>query len=656
MPNSFPHLFSPLKVGSYTLANRIMNTGHAAHFQSGDGLPTQRYVDYVAERAKGGVGIIVTGHTVVYYDSEAALSLANYDESIVGPYRKMADATHAYDVPLVAQIGHRGRRVPSPAGLLARASSGPSAIPGPDFSMPIHVPHEMRLDEIEQTVEQFRDAADRVKRGQLDGVELAVGMDYLFANFLSESANQRTDKYGGDSLEGRMTLLYEVIDAIRDALGSERLLGVRLYDDHEDYSLRLTDYQQVAVNLEKQGKVDYFNMWQGLVLSPRSGRTHWPAHDYPPGAFARLSSGIKSVVSLPVVGTGRLDSPGIAERFIAEGTADIVGMARALIADPHFPTKAREGRTEDIRTCIGCTQSCVGHFSLGLGVGCIYNPVTGREGQWANLDPAAEVKKVVVVGGGPSGLEAARIAAERGHEVVLLERGPRVGGQVNLIMKTPNRDNFEEIILFFERQLKKLGVDIRLRTDATPLEVMSLAPEAVILATGSEAFRPEMLGNDKRHVLTAREVIEGNADLGEHVLVVDIQGRAEAPTVAEMIVDMGRKVEIVTGLTHVGCEMPLPAWHSLMERILKKGVILTPFTGVWEVEERSVEAYNVISWEPRTIEPVDTVVLAAGGIAQSELYRELENKVENLHAIGDCYQARDIEVAVTEGHRVGRLI
>ena len=656
MPETFPHLFSPLKVGTYTLANRIMNTGHAAHFQTGDGLPTQRYVDYVRERAKGGAGIIVTGHTVVYYDSDAALSLASYDERIIPMYAKMAEATHAYDVPIIAQMGHRGRRVPSPAGLLARASTGPSAIPGPDFSTPMHVPHEMTLTEIEQTVDQFAQAARRARTGDLDGVELAVGMDYLFANFLSESANQRDDKYGGGTLDERMTLLYEVVDVIRDAMGAELIFGVRLYDDHEDYSLRLDDYKQVAVNLEKHAKVDYFNMWQGLVLSPKSGRTHWPPHYYAPGSFGHLPKGIKSVVSLPVVGTGRLDSPGIAEKFIADGTADIVGMARALIADPHFPNKAREGRTSDIRTCIGCTQSCVGHFYLGLGVGCIYNPVTGREGEWAEVNPATESKKVVVVGGGPAGLEAARVAAERGHQVVLLERGPRLGGQVNLIIKTPDRDNFEEIILFFERQLEKLAVDIRLRTEATPDDVIVLSPDVVVIATGSNAFRPEMIGTDKRHVLTAREVAQGNADIGDNVLVIDTQGRAEAPTIAEMVADMGRKVEIVTGLTHVGCEMPLPAWHSLMERILKKGVTLTPFTGVWEIEDSSVEAYNVISWDPRTIEPVDTVVLAAGGIAESGLYRALQDKVENLHAIGDCYQARDIEVAVTEGHRVGREI
>ena len=242
---------------------------------------------------------------------------------------------------------------------------------------------------------------------------------------------------------------------------------------------------------------------------------------------------------MPVVGAGRLDSPAVAERFIAEGTADLVGMARALIADPHLPNKAREGRTSDIRTCIACTQSCVGHIYVGMGVGCIYNPVTGREGEWAVLPPAAERRKVVIAGGGPAGMEAARIAAERGHEVVLFERGARLGGQVNLVMRTPARDNFEEIILFFERQLAKLGVEVRLRTEAGADDILAERPDAVVVATGSSAFRPEVIGNDKRHVLTAREVIRGNAAIGENVLVVDTLGRAEAPTVAELIADMG---------------------------------------------------------------------------------------------------------------------
>ena len=277
-------------------------------------------------------------------------------------------------------------------------------------------------------------------------------------------------------------------------------------------------------------------------------------------------------------------------------------------------------------------------------------------GEWAVLPPAAERRKVVVVGGGPAGMEAARIAAERGHEVLLFERGARLGGQVDLVMRTPARGNFEEIILFFERQLARLGVEVRLRTEAGVDEVLSEEPDAVVVATGSSAFRPEVVGNDRRHVLTAREVIRGNAAIGENVLVVDTLGRAEAPTVAELVADMGRKVEIVTGLPYVGCEMPPPAWHNLMERLLDKGVTLTPFTGVWEIEDGAVEVYNVISWQPRTLDGIDTVVFAAGGAPDDSLGAALTDKVAEIHVIGDCYQPRDIEVAVVDGHRAGRAI
>jgi 2,4-dienoyl-CoA reductase-like NADH-dependent reductase (Old Yellow Enzyme family)/thioredoxin reductase len=654
--SAFPGLFSPLRVGAYTLANRIMNTGHAAHFQTGDGLPTQRYVDYVRERAKGGAGIIVTGHTVPYHDGEASLSLASYDERIVPIYARMAQATHAFDVPLLAQLGHRGRRISDAAGFLSRPTRAPSAIPAPDFSVPMIVPHAMTHAEIQEVIEQLGEAALRARRGDLDGVELSVGMDYLFANFLSAQANRRDDRYGGDTLEARMTFLFEAVDAVRDALGADRLLGIRFYDDHEDYSLRLADYRQVATLLEAHAKVDYFNMWQGIVPSPRSGRTHWPSHHHEPGAFAALPRGLKEVVSLPVVGTGRVDSPALAERFVAEGIADMVGMVRALIADPHFPNKARDGRGDEIRTCIACTQSCVGHIYLGLGVGCIYNPVTGREAEWAELSPAPAQRKVVVAGGGPAGMEAARVAAERGHRVVLMERAGRLGGQVNLAMRTPQRQNFEAIIGFFERALARLGVDVRLGVEAHVDAVLAEAPDAVVVATGSSAFVPDVIGAGSRHVFSARAVIAGNAQVGERVLVVDAHGRAEGVTVAEHLADMGRQVEIVTGLAYVGFEMPAPAWHKHMEGLLNRGVKMSPFTGVWEIEEHSVEVYNVISWQPHTIENIDSVVFAAGGAADDGLYQALAGRIAELHCIGDAYQARDIEVAVVDGHRVGRAL
>jgi len=652
----FSELFKPLEIGRYTIKNRIMNTGHAAHFQTGQGLPTDQYVEYIRERAKGGSGIIVTGHTVPHYDGEASLSLANYDDRIIDVFRRMADATHAHDVPLLSQMGHRGRRVSDSVGYLGRNINAPSAVPAPDFASPQLMPHAMSTAEVEGVVEMFRSATVRVVRGGLDGIELSIGMDYLFTNFLHAHGNRRDDRYGGSTLDERMTFLDEVIAAVRGELGSDRLLGVRFYDDLVEYSLTLKDHVELARLLEARGRIDYFNMWQGIVPNPRSGRVHWPSYYYEPGHFDYLPAAIKAAVSLPVVGTGRIDSPGVANRILSEGKADIIGMARTLIADPHFPNKVREGRTEDIRPCIACTQSCVGHIYLGLGVGCIYNPVTGREAEWSTLDRADKSRKVVVVGGGPAGMEAARTAAERGHDVTLIEKCARLGGQVNLITRTPKRENFEEIVLFFERQLEKLGVDVCLRTEADVDGVLAYCPDVVIVATGSHAYLPEVTGTDQPHVLSARDVLEGNADIGKRVVVVDTIGRSEAATTADYLAGNGKQVEIVTGLPYVAPDMPTPAWHNLMEDLLSKHVTMTPFTGVWEITEDSVEVYHLISWEPRTIEAVDTVVFGSGGFANTDLLEALREGHRDVRAIGDCFQPRDIEVAVVDGHRVARSI
>ena len=653
MSEPFPHLFSPLKVGKYTLKNRIVNTGHAAHFQTGDGMPTYRYVDYVRERAKGGAGMIVTGHTVVYRDGDLSMSLANYDDRIIPKYREFAEAAHEFDVPVLAQLGHRGRSVPDAAGFIGRPLMAPSAVPVPDFSSPQLMPHVLDTEEVEGVVRQFVEAARRVREGGMDGVEIAMGMNYLIAQFLAESSNFRTDRYGGKTLEERMTFLYETIEAVRKALGPDLLLGVRMYDDLVDYSLDLDDLKFMAPLLESTGMLDYFNVWLGVVPDLRSGRVHWGPHYYEPGQFAYLAAGVKEVVSLPVIGVGRIDSPATAEQILVEGKMDLVGMVKALIADPHLPNKAREGRAEDIRYCIGCTQSCAGHVYLGLGVSCIYNPVTGKEREWAETVPAVQAKKVVVVGGGPAGMEAARVAAERGHRVVLFEKADRLGGQINLVMKTPKRDNFEEIILFFERQLPKLGVDLRTSCEADVDEVLAEKPDSVIIATGSTPHRPQIPGIDGKNVVNTWDVLRGTAEMGDRVVVVDTQGRPEGSVVAEYLAEMGKQVEIVTGLQYVGREISPPVWHHMIENLMKRGVVLTPFTGVFEVLEDSLYVYNTVTWEPRYIQEVDTVVLAAGGESENGLYHRLRGKAEELRLIGDSFQPRDIEVATVEGHEVG---
>ena len=332
-------------------------------------------------------------------------------------------------------------------------------------------------------------------------------------------------------------------------------------------------------------------------------------------------------------------------------------MAKTLIADPHFPNKAKAGKVEDIRQCIGCTQACVGHVEIGLGVGCIYNPVTGREEIWGELSKAETAKKVVVVGGGPAGMEAARTAAMRGHKVVLFDKGTRLGGQVNLVMKTPKRDSFEEIILWFERQLPKLGVEIRLRTEATVESVLAENADEVIVATGSTAYLPEIEGADRAHVFTARQVMEGKAKLGTSVVVFDTVGRAEGATVADYIADQGRQVNIVTGLEKLAPDMPSPTRHHTLEKLMgNPAVTITPYTAIFEVGEGLVEAYNVVTWEPKTIEGVDTVVFASGGIADEGLVAPLRARHPSVRVIGDSFQPRDIELSIIDGHRMGREI
>jgi 2,4-dienoyl-CoA reductase-like NADH-dependent reductase (Old Yellow Enzyme family)/thioredoxin reductase len=654
MTEPFPNLFSPLRVGNYTLKNRIMNTGHAAHFQAGDGTPTEQYVHYVGERAKGGAAIIVTGHTVPVYDGEASLSLTNFDDRVNPVLQRMAAATHAYDVPLLAQLGHRGRRVADNAAFLQRDILAPSPVPSPDFSVPMFMPHELTTAEVEQLVEAFAAAFRRVRKCELDGIELSVGMDYLFANFLHPNGNRRSDRYGGSTLEERMTFLRDVISTARDELGPDRLIGVRMYDDMVDYSMQLEDYVELAKHLERDGIVSYLNMWHAIVPSPRQGRMHWPSYYYPPGAFVHLPEAIKAAVKLPVVGTGRMDSPAVAERTLAEGKADIIGMAKTLIADPHFPNKAKAGRVEDIRPCIACTQSCVGHVDVGLAIGCIYNPVVGREREWATLNPAPVSKKVLIVGAGPAGMEAARVAAMRGHTVVLIERGARMGGQINLVMKTPNRGSFEEIISWFERQLPKLGVEIRLRSEADAEMVLAENADEVIVATGSTPFLPDVKGIDRPNVWTARDVLSGRAQLGQHVLVVDTLGRAEAVTTADYLVDRGHRVHLVTGLPLVAPHMPTPARHHLLEKLMNNKVTLSTYTGVWEIGEHSLETYNVVNWEPNSVDGIDSVVFGAGGKADSTLFCALEGRHTAIHTVGDCHQPRDIEVSIIHGHRVAR--
>jgi len=657
MTQRFPLLFSPFQLGKHSLQSRIVVTGHAANFYDEHKLPTEDYGYYLRERAKGGAGLVTMGACDVHPTSTGLF--LNGDDRIIPRYQRIAELVHEFPVPVMAQFIHRGRA----AGVMQRQkldgdwlSMAPSAVPTPAFGYVQTMPHEMSTDEVEEMVAAFGSAAARTRSGGLDGVEIPVGYNGLISQFLASQSNHREDKYGGNTLQERMTFLMEVLRAVRDALGPDLLLGVRLSDDMTDYSINYEDSKTMAPLLEASGLLDYINIWLGAYGHGRSHRSHWPPYYHAPGEFVERPAGIKELVSLPVIGIGRINNPALAEEVLAQGKMDLVGMVRELIADPHFPNKAKAGRVEDIRTCLACNQSCVGRQVLDLPITCIYNPVTGHEKIWADPDPAPVKKKVVVVGGGPAGMEAARVAAERGHQVVLFERSDRLGGQVKLVMKTPMRHSFEEIIWFAEKQLPKLGVEVRLGVEADVDTILAENPQAVVVATGSEPYRTEIPGAEGKNVLSVADVLNG-AETGEHVVIVDTQGTQPASSVAEFLADQGKQVEIVTGLNWVGSYITPSVWNHMYERLIGKGVIMSPMTGVTRIGEDSVEVYHVVNPEiTRTIESVDTVVIAAGGQANDGLYRELRGKVEGLHAVGDCAQPRDIEMATYDAHKVAVAI
>ena len=652
----FPQLFTPFQLGKFTLQSRIVVTGHRGYFFE-SGMPTEDYGYYLRERAKGGAGLVTLGGCAVHPTSGTVH--LNYDDAIIPRYQRVADLVHEYPVPVMAQMTHQGGKA---GNNHRRALNGelltmaPSPVPHPGFGYEQVMPHEMSIDEIEEIVDAFGQAARRIRSGGLDGAEVSVGSYGLMSQFLHGYSNRREDKYGGDTMEERATFMMEGLRAVRNALGPDLLMGVRLYYDVVDYSLVYEDLKTIAKLLESSGLLDYLNVWIGNMPNEMSNRYHIPPHYNAPGEFAGLAAGIKELVDLPVIGAGRINTPALAEEMLASGKMDLVGLVRELIADPYFPNKAKEGRVDDIRTCIACNQSCAGRGSnLGLPITCIYNPVTGHERDWVDPGPAPVKKKVVVVGGGPAGMEAARVAAQRGHQVVLFERSDRLGGLVKLAMKPPTRQSFEEIILFGEKQLPKLGVDVRLETEADVESILAEDPQAVIVATGSTPYMPEIPGVEGSNVLTVAGVLNEDSPPGNGWRSVDTQGTLPACLLADYLADQGKQVQIVTGLSMVGAGIYARAvWHHLYGRLVGKGVTMSPDDGRYP--HRRGLAGRLPHREPRHHLAHRTGGHCGGSRRRPGqrygLYRELQGKVSGLHAVGDCAQPRDIEMATYQAHKV----
>jgi mycofactocin system FadH/OYE family oxidoreductase 2 len=650
--SQFKYLFSPLKIGSVTVPNRIVFSAHLTNL-SENNLVGDRLVNYYAERAKGGCGLIITEEQSVHPTDHAYEPLIHaFHEEVIPGYKKLTQAVHNYGAKVFSQINHNGMQC---SGMYSRL---PVWGPSPVYD-PIHreMPKEMEAEDIKEVLDGYVKVIGYVKEGGFDGAELQSSHSSLLRQFFSPHTNRRTDKYGG-SLENRMRFVLELIEALRAAVGREYVIGIRLCGDElVPGGLTLKDICDIAVRLEKTGLFDYINTSIGEFhhLYMVEGSMHTP-----PGYQLYISSAIRQVVNLPVFATGRIKDPVQAEQVLVEGHADMVGAVRAQISDPEFGIKAREGRIDEIRLCLSCNQECIGKMGINLPLGCIQNPAVGKEKilGTGTIKLTPKRKRVAVIGGGPAGLETAKNAALRGHQVVIYEKKPELGGQVNLAVKVSNRAEFGDIV---RNQLNILhtlaNVEYKLGVDVTADMLTRENFDTVVVATGSHPGPRYLPGAHQDHVLDVWQVLQNEKPIGQHVVIIDGVGFHQATSVAEWLAESGRKVEFLTGGLYAGGDLgltlDLEMWIS---RVRKLGIKLTPNVYIQEIGSNYVQAANNYSGQGYRVENVANVVLALPNIACDNLYHELKGKVKELYRVGDCIAPRRAQAAVYDGTRVGREI
>lgn len=646
MAQQFKHLFTPLKIGTMTVRNRIMSTAHFPGFQEPNGLPGDRLIAYWASKAKGGIGLICTQVHGVHHS--AGWNAFDQPDSLTA-FKKAADAVKSHGTCFVPQIWHPGFRGGNT--LIGRSGWGVSSIPeGAGV-----IPHQMTIDEIKEVIAAYAHAARVCQEAGCDGVEIHGAHSYLPNQFMSPKYNVRTDEYGGD-LEARMKFTIEVIEAVRAAVGKDFTVGIRITpDEFLDDGYNLDDMKVMAPMLAASGKLDFLDVSSGagMVIAPMY---------YPAGHAVYLAAALKEVMDIPVFATSsRINDPVMAEEILASNQADVIGMTRANICDPDLPNKAREGRLDEIRRCIGCSEGCWNRIETRnpLGITCSYNPVVGKETipGWLDLVPAATKKKVMVIGGGPAGLETARVAAARGHSVSLYEKGNELGGLVLVAAKGPGRSDMAEVARYYTIQMKLLGVDVHLGSEVTEEMVLKENPDVVVVATGSfPRVPPHVPGVEQDNVVDVRDVLTGEAQVGQNVVVADGQRHIQGLTAADFLAEQGKKVEIIGEEPHLGAEMETATMRASYQRVMSAGVTITPHTILKAISGNTLVVKNVYFGQERRIEGVDTVVLAYGGVEDNSLYYNLRGKVKELHKVGDCNGVRKLLWATNDGALIARML
>jgi len=664
-------LFTPIKVGKMELKNRFSMSCMAGGLSlDKDGYPDEAMIAYYAERAKSGPGMmgIGAGYVTVPFKESKARKFATvlYNDGCIEPLKRFTDAIHQYDTKFGIQLWDGGIQSGGPVQLTPSGIGSQYEAVG-DLSEK-SVLHTLTKEEIARVVKYFGDGAERCMKAGFDFVEIHAGHGYLISAFLTPHFNRRTDEYGG-SFENRTRFLVEILREVKDRVGHAIAVGVKL--NGSDYlpenGWTIEDAVRFAPILEKEG-ADYIAATAGVVGSPRL--TVPPLYE-PQACFLEGAEAMKKVVNIPVSIVGRIKRPEMANQLIKDGKVDIVSMGRPFIADPEIVVKSREGRLEDIRPCLSDCRGCLDHQMRTIkkgekpGTSCIVNARVGRELDCVDIpgDKKNNPRDVLVVGGGVSGLEAARRAAFSGHKVTLCEQKSQLGGQIRLAEQIPGRHEIGDILPWFEVQLAKLGVDVRLNTTVDKAMLESTKPDVVVIATGSLPKVPESLMNSIYNIsdmtlVMADEVVEDKAETGNNILVIG--GDQIGMQIADYLSEQGKNVVVAEEGKHFAHKLAANDRWYLTSRLISKKVQRIKNVNAIEILEGD-EVWLVVNGERKHLPGIDTVVLASERHSERSLADIAEKLGIETHVVGDATEANSEEggtifSSIAQGYDVARQL
>ena len=670
-------LLTPFALKGVTLRNRIVLTAHVAGLAR-DGLPQELYIAYQEERAKGGLGLTIvgasTGVTIDAAGGSGVGAVEAWRDEVIPWYRRLADAIHAHGTAVFTQLTHMGRRFAWDYQHWV-APVAPSPIREPAFRA---FPRSMERPDFDRIVAGFADAARRVKAGGLDGLEVSAAHGHLLEQFCSPLSNQRTDRYGG-TLRNRVRFLLEVLEGVRETVGPAFVVGVRMpADELKTGGLDRHACLEIASILAEEASIDFFDIVAGLPNTLPDHTNMYPDMEAEPAPFLELARSIRTSIGLPVLHAQGMTLDAAA-RAVADGAVDLVGMTRASLADAHLVRKLEEGRADDIRPCVRANY-CIDRSYAGKQVLCLHNPATGRELTVPHRIAVSggARKRIIVVGAGPAGLEAARVAARRGHGVVLFEQREHVGGTVAIAARAPGRRQLAGVTAWLEAQVRKTAADLRLECEATAGAIRAERPDVVVLATGGRPNVGPFAGHE--HALTCTAVLDGAPLAPGHALVFDDRGDECALTTAAYLIELGHPVEFVTADPAPGFELERTIRPTLLRRLYSNGVVFVTDSRLVEIRRGERVLTAVLENEytgRRERREVANVVVEYGSLPRADLYEALRSEATNrgeldlaaftalrpqppgsasgrfaLYRIGDALTSRNIHAAIFDARRL----